>query len=801
MALILILVALASLLMPATAHAVPGNPANAELRSPLSAWDSPWVTFAASTQPDPGATVSYVKFIVDLPTSQRTSSNPNPYYSCGPAPADPACQFVGFDDTAPYLLGSQVAASSGTHTATVQAWRYVWGDSQPVFMGQSSKTFQRTPASPSVPTRAAFYSTSFPEGWTRPGGQNPPTPYSKFTPTNGQYDSGSASAVSIHIQEMKYANAHAAIASWWGCSKGPGDDATQCPAGTTTDTLHKEASRVPTLLDSPETGSPLGSQFHWALHYEPESSQDPTVARIKADLAYIGGTYGSHPSYWREISHRPVVFVRNADDSTTADGCDTVSRWVQATDQLADEGQPQFWIVLETFPGFDTCAAGRLQMPEAWHQNERALPYQAGAETPATPGVYGSVTITPGFDQADDTSPTRPLLRRDLYRWKQNVRDMVASESRYELISTYNGWSEGTAVERAQEWTSPIRAGQTRSFGQFLDVLRDGGQPAGDPVIAAGGDISREEFGCLPGSTTCHMGLVADAVIDTVKPDLALTLGDNQYETGQLVHFATNYQPSWGRFRGYTLPTIGNHERGDPAGAYEGHFDYFNNGRFVNPDVPVGIAGDRGKGYYSYDVGDWHLIALNADLFTVDQPAQIAWLQSDLAAQPADKCMLAFWHHPMFTDGPHSENENGKIDEFWNVLYPEGVDVVLSGHDHSYQRFVPRNPAGTADATGIRQWVVGTGGKNLTSPTNRNNALVKSGTTFGVLKMTLHSGSYDFQFVRDTHASNGTFTDSGAGLDCANDGHASLAAAGAGASRDTTPRRARSRSAHLRHSG
>jgi hypothetical protein len=765
------------LLTPASALAAPGNPSNLELGSPVSAWDSPWVTFSASAQPDPGVTVSYVKYYVDLPLSQRTSPNPSPRYSCDQG-GDPTCQFVGLDRDLPFVLGAPLSASLGTHTATAQAWRYVWGDAQPVFMGQSSKTFTRTPPGPSVPTRAAFYDTSFPEGWTRPGGQVPATPFSKWTPSSGLYDSGDPSAVSSHVAEMKYGGIASAIAYWWGCSKGPGDDASLCPANVTTEPSHKEASRVPTLLESPATGEPRGSQFHWALAYEPEWTQDPTVDRIKADLAYIASSYASHPSYWREVYHRPVVFVHNADDLTTAEGCATVARWVQATDELGGEGHPQFWIALEAFPGFDTCAVDRSGMPEAWHEREPALAYQGGAAAPATAGVYGSISISPGFDRADDTSPGRPFLRRDLHRWRQNVRDMLASGSRYHLVTTFNGWSDGTAVEPAHEWTSPVRAGQSESFGQFLDALRDDGEPAGDPVIAAAGDISREETGCVTSGSSCHAGPTADGIIASVRPDLVLTLGDNQYETGQLAHFNAGYQTTWGRFRGYTLPAAGNHEGGDAAGNYEGYFDYFGNGGFATPDVANGAAGARGQGYYSYDVGPWHLVALNSDLSSTASPAQLTWLQNDLLAQPADRCILAFFHHPLFTDGPHGENENGRLDDLWNVLYPEGVDVVLNGHDHNYQRFAPRTPAGVADPTGILQFVVGTGGKNRTSPTSRNNASVKSGTTFGVLKMTLHAGSYDFAFVRDTHATNGTFTDSGSGLDCANDGHLAGAAAG-----------------------
>ncbi len=748
-----------------------GNPANVKLTSPVSAWNSDAVTFGASTAPDEGTRVSYLKFFVNLPATERTSLDPNPYYRCGEPPGDPSCEFVAFDAEPPYFRGGVVTGGFGFRIATVQAWRYEWGDARPVFLGQSSSTFQRTPPGPATPTRAAFYQAQFPESWTRPGAQTPATPFTKWTPAHGQYDSGDPDLVRAHTDDMRYAKIGAAITSWWGCSRGPGDDGSQCPAGATTDASHGEASRLPVLLDGSVTEEGT-ADFHWALYYEPERTRDPTVEQLKADLRYIAETYASHPSYWREVDHRPVVFVRNGDDLTTGKGCNTVSRWVQATDQLVAEGYPDFWIVLKTFSGFNSCAPQRLQMPEAWHQYEPTIAYQASAVSPTTPGVFGSVSISPGFDRADDVSPTRVFRRRDLHRWKKSVRDMIAAKTRYQLITTFNGWSDGTAVEPAHEWTSSIRPGQTRSFGQFLDVLRDGGGIAADPVIAAAGDISPANVTCSPTASSCHDGPVSDTIIDAIRPDLVLTLGDNQYETGQLDAFNAGYQASWGRFRSYTLPTAGNHERNDANGPYEGHFDYFNNGGFVTPQVATGMAGERGKGYYSYDVGAWHLLALNSDVGGAAFTSQMAWLRADLAAQPESKCMMAFFHQPLFTDGPHAPNEGGRTDDLWNVLYPEGVDVVLNGHDHNYQRFAHKNPAGVDDPTGIHPFVVGTGGKGLTSPISRNDALIKSGDTHGVLKMTLHSGSYDYEFVRDTYSNNGTFADAAGAVDCANDGHA-----------------------------
>jgi len=241
------------------------------------------------------------------------------------------------------------------------------------------------------------------------------------------------------------------------------------------------------------------------------------------------------------------------------------------------------------------------------------------------------------------------------------------------------------------------------------------------------------------------------------NPDAVLTLGDNQYETGALSDFLGSYDPSWGRLKAKIHPAVGNHEYITPGA--EGYFDYFN-----GAGAATGPAGDRSQGYYSFDLGSWHLVAINShcpalpDGCAEDSP-QMSWLRDDLAGH-RDGCVLAYWHHPRFSSGQHGSRPD--LEPFWQTLYDAGADVVLNGHDHDYERFAPQAPDGHADGDhGIREFVVGTGGRGnqrIKSPIPNSEA--NASEAIGVLKMTLHTGSYDWEFLPTAGTS---FTDSGSG--------------------------------------
>ena len=268
-----------------------------------------------------------------------------------------------------------------------------------------------------------------------------------------------------------------------------------------------------------------------------------------------------------------------------------------------------------------------------------------------------------------------------------------------------------------------------------------------DPVIAAAGDIA-----CAPQSRItadqCHEAATA-LLVARLHPAAVLAVGDDQYETGSLGAFESSYASSWGRFDAIVRPVPGNHEYGS-SGA-RGYFAYFG-----------ARAGPPGRGYYSFDLGRWHLIALNSncsDVSCAPDAAQLRWLRADLAAHRT-RCTLAYWHHPRFSSGLHG-NQN-QVAPLWRALYAGGADLVLSGHDHDYERFAPQTPAGRADAhRGIREFVVGTGGRShypIVLP--RANSQRRTSSTFGVLALTLHRDGYSWRFESEPSSS---FRDSGTG--------------------------------------
>jgi hypothetical protein len=260
---------------------------------------------------------------------------------------------------------------------------------------------------------------------------------------------------------------------------------------------------------------------------------------------------------------------------------------------------------------------------------------------------------------------------------------------------------------------------------------------------------------------SCKQVVVSDLAL-AANPDAVLVLGDVQYECGEASDFSSFYDPSWGRspIKSITRPTTGNHEyrtSTDPAHACFGnppdaqaYFNYFG----------TAAAGQVGEGYYSYDLGAWHLIALNSNCGKIGGcgvgSPQWDWLTADLASHP-NSCTLAYWHVPLYSSGGRATTA---MKALYQALYDANADLVLTGHDHTYERFAPQNANGQVDnARGIRQFVVGTGGRNLTSwgPPAANSE-VKDNDTFGVLKLTLRANSYDWEFVPIPGKS---FTDSG----------------------------------------
>jgi hypothetical protein len=300
-------------------------------------------------------------------------------------------------------------------------------------------------------------------------------------------------------------------------------------------------------------------------------------------------------------------------------------------------------------------------------------------------------------------------------------------------------------------------------------------QSAPDPIIAAAGDIACDPINSVFNNgngnpNACRQKFTSDLLVNA-NLAAVLDLGDNQYFCGSIQAFQQSYDPSWGRVKSITHPVLGNHElltTGDPSGNPStgciidnknaaGYWSYFG----AAAGIPPGQAGLPGKGYYSFDEGAWHIIALDSDCGNAGgcgaNSPEWTWLKNDLITHP-NACTLAYWHVPLFSSGGRATSATKP---FWQLLYDYDADIVLNGHDHIYERFAPQDPNGTADsARGIREFIVGTGGADHTNIPGAvaANSEVRNVDTYGVLKLTLHSGSADWQFVPEAGK---TFTDTG----------------------------------------
>lgn len=249
----------------------------------------------------------------------------------------------------------------------------------------------------------------------------------------------------------------------------------------------------------------------------------------------------------------------------------------------------------------------------------------------------------------------------------------------------------------------------------------------GAVIVVAAGDISAPQLSAQQLTAT---------LVEAQHPVAVLVLGDGQYPEGALVDYQTNYAPTWGRFKSITWPVPGNHEY-KSGGA--GYFAYFGE-----------RAGDPAKGYYSFDLGDWHLVALNTNHDCLDvacdaDSAQLQWLEADLAAS-AKKCTLAYWHHPRWNSGSHGDFPQAA--PIWKILQAHGVELVLNGHEHFYERFTAMDEAGAPSAGGVVQLTVGTGGVAFSEFVSVHPAsLVRRNDTWGVVRLELGSSGWKSEFI------------------------------------------------------
>jgi uncharacterized protein YjdB len=338
------------------------------------------------------------------------------------------------------------------------------------------------------------------------------------------------------------------------------------------------------------------------------------------------------------------------------------------------------------------------------------------APSPASVGVGQTVQLTATMRDANNN-----VLTGRTVTWGSSNTGIATVSS--------SGVVTGVAVGSA----TITATSETKSGTASVNVTA----ASADPVLVGAGDIA---------SCDSNGDEATALLLDNIAGNV-FTAGDNVYDSGLASEFAACYDPSWGRHKARTRPSPGNHETYGTTDM-AGYFGYFG-----------ASAGPVGKGYYSYNLGAWHIIALNSNEDASAGSPMETWLRADLAANPT-ACTLAYWHYPRFSSGDHGSDDS--MQDLWQALYDGGADVIVNGHDHDYERFGPQTPTGVADAArGIREFVVGTGGaSHYTVGTPIANSQISDENTFGVIKFTLHANSYDWQFVP---VAGGTFTDSGTG--------------------------------------
>jgi Concanavalin A-like lectin/glucanases superfamily len=355
-------------------------------------------------------------------------------------------------------------------------------------------------------------------------------------------------------------------------------------------------------------------------------------------------------------------------------------------------------------------------------------PAPASTTTDSTPVFTGTAGA-----QLGDSSTVTVRVYPDTGSSEQPVQTIVATRAAGgEFAVEASELPLGTYTAQAEQLDGSGNAGLSAAV-TFDVVAGPPPPPPGEteppPVLIGAGDIAS----CGPSG----QDEATAAIIDESPNATVFTLGDNAYPNGSAADYAC-YDASWGRFKERTKPAVGGHDYTEPGAA--GYFDYF-----------AAAAGDRAKGYYSYDRGSWHVVVLNSNCAIVacgPGSGQEQWLRADLAAHSA-VCTLAYWHDPLYSSGDTHGNFEG-VRPFWQALYDYGADVVVNGNEHLYERFLPQTPTGEHDpGFGITQFTVGTGGYMLygfRDPPKPNSATRIAGT-HGVLKLALRPGGYDWAFV------------------------------------------------------
>ncbi|GAB3666019.1 hypothetical protein GCM10027596_32910 [Nocardioides korecus] len=523
----------------------------------------------------------------------------------------------------------------------------------------------------------------------------------------------------------------------------PGTTATPTPTPTTTPT--------PTVTSTPTASS------------SPPVTSTPTPTTTASTTPSSTASASSSPTTTASAGTGTATFTPQADASVRSDQPDTnaggaFTLFEQAPSSTGPEQRSYLKVTVSGLTAPVTAASLQLYSyststegvdvslsDSSWTEtgltwnNAPPVGVRAGKAAPVTVSTWGSADVTSAI--TGNGTYTFVLTTTRTSANKVASREATGSSPRL-VVSTGGSTTSPTPT--------PTSSPTTTSPG------------SGDPTLVAAGDIACPD-GKAPTSTSCQQQATSDLAV-SLKPTALLPLGDNTYELGALSDYQASYAPSWGRLDSIAHPVPGNHEYGyigssiQPTGGV-GYFAYF--GTKSHPLAP-GCTSSC-PSWYSYDVGAWHLVALDSQCGVVGgcNPGnpEYQWLLNDLNTHP-NTCTLAYWHIPVFSS---SQDHQPDMSAIFKLLYDKGADVVLNGHAHFYERFAPQDVNGVADpARGIRELLVGTGGRSFFAvrATPAANSEARIANTFGVLQMTLHPTSYDFRFVP---VAGSTATDAGSG--------------------------------------
>jgi len=551
------------------------------------------------------------------------------------------------------------------------------------------------------PIRAAFYYPWFPQTWTVNGA------HVFYHPSSGYYDSGDQEIVDSHIASLDFAKVDVGIISWWG------------------PTAQQETEHVPLLLNRTNA---LGSDLKWGIYYEKEGLGNPSVAELKTDLAYLQTRYTDSQAY-AHVNDRPVLFVYNADDLD----CSIVEKWLQAT-------AGNWYLVLKVFPNYQSCA----NQPDSWHQYTPAVAvdHQTGY----------SMSISPGFWRADESTAR---LERDLSLWNKNIQELVSSKEDWQLITTFNAWGEGTAIEEATEWStdylealsrdglgghgnplvtmdlSPMSANlkipASRSFtvtvegttntnvswstsggtingsGHTITYTPPGQVGTYTLTATSAADSSKHVTASIDVSTSTSGGMATfaaagdfggkDARAGTIMNDMKYRDIDAFLLLGDMAYSEIVPESAWcdwvHSYLGSNYPfeiVAGNHEEDSRVDGFIRQF------AACMPDQMNSHLGPGGYSVnFSFDLGPLTVIATSPDLIVdnVDYTyrsgsAERNWLVNTIRTAKSEGDWVAVGMHKNCITIGNKWCEIGQ--NFAQLLIDEGVDIVLQGHDHDYQR-------------------------------------------------------------------------------------------------------------------